>query len=263
MNLSVQLELLKARGFDHDSAQIVILVREATILLFQAFSDSFLMYGGANLILFHNSLRTSRDLDLLSQGKSLPNVEDLTKVLSDGLRSLGDLLALGPLKIAVQKAAPAYIKLEVLSKDDRALFTVDLGGVALVVGSGVEEHLLEAVSSNSKAIIRSVSRDHLLLQKAEAFVFRRGIKVRDAYDIKLLLDSGAALSGELQHHLADALAMREIGPADLAARIEEVTPGLCRSQLNEVLPALEYKALEQAGFQPLHLALRKVFQNLL
>jgi hypothetical protein len=102
-----------------------------------------------------------------------------------------------------------------------------------------------------------------LLQKAEAFIFRRGVKVRDAYDIKLLLDAGAALSGELQHHLAGALAMREIGPAALASRIEEVTPGLCRSQLNEVLPALEYKALEQAGFQPLHSALRKVFRNLL
>jgi hypothetical protein len=71
VNLSRQLELLKARGFDDDSAQIVILVREATIVLFEAFSDSFLIYGGANLILFHNSVRTSRDLDLLSQGTSL------------------------------------------------------------------------------------------------------------------------------------------------------------------------------------------------
>ena len=58
MNLSQQLEILKARGFDDDSAQIVTLIREATIILFQTFTDSFLMYGGANLILFHNSLRT-------------------------------------------------------------------------------------------------------------------------------------------------------------------------------------------------------------
>lgn len=261
MNLSQQLELLKARGFDDDSAQIVTLIREATILLFQAFTGSFLMYGGANLILFHNSLRTSRDLDLLPQGTSLPHAGDVTKALSDGLQSLGDLLGLGPLKIEVQTARSDFIKLEVLSKDDRSLFTVDLGGLASVISSGVEEHILEAVSSNSKAVIRSVSRDHLLLQKAEAFIFRRGIKVRDAYDIKLLLDAGAALSTELQHHLADALAMREVGRDDLAARIEEVTPRLCRSQLEDVLPAPEYKALEQAHFQPLQSALQKLFQK--
>jgi len=261
MNLSQQLELLKARGFDHDSAQIVTLLREATILLFQAFPDSFLLYGGANLILFHNSLRTSRDLDLLSHGTSFPNAGGLTKALSDGLQSLGDLLGLGPLKIEVQAATSDFIKLEVLSKDHRSLFTVDLGGLASVISSGVEEHILEAVSSNSKAVIRSVSRDHLLLQKAEAFIFRPGIKVRDAYDIKLLLDAGAALSTEFQHHLADALAMREVGRDALAARIEEVTPRLCRSQLEDVLPAPEYKALEQANFQPLRLALQKLFQK--
>jgi pantoate kinase len=185
----------------------------------------------------------------------------VTKALLDGLESLGDLLALGPLKIAVQKATPDFMKLEVLSKDDRTLFTVDLGGIASVIASGVEEHLLEAVSSNSKALVRSVSRDHLLLQNAKAFAFRRGVKVRDVYDIKLLLDSGAALSAELQYHLADALAMREVGPDDLAARIKEVTPGLCRSQPRDVLPSLEYKDLEQAQFRPLHVALRKLFQK--
>lgn len=56
-----QLELLKARGFDEDRARIVLLIREAAILLFQAFPESFVMYGGANLILFQNSLRTSRE----------------------------------------------------------------------------------------------------------------------------------------------------------------------------------------------------------
>src|SRR5258707_1549050 len=75
MNLGEQLELLKQRGFDPDRAQVIVLIREAAIILFRAFPDLFLMYGGANLILFHGSLRTSRDLDLLSQRTPLPKVD--------------------------------------------------------------------------------------------------------------------------------------------------------------------------------------------
>src|SRR5580700_4194062 len=171
MSLAEELELLRTRGFDLDRAQIVVLLREAAILMFQAFPDSFLLYGGANLILFHDSLRTSRDLDLLSQGAPLPKAEDTIRVLSEGLQELGKLLGLAPLKVNAEIAEPAYLKLEVASREDRRLFTVDLGGLGSVLKSGIEEHTMEAVSLNMTATIRSVSRDHLLLQKAEAFVF--------------------------------------------------------------------------------------------
>ena len=260
MNFSEQLELLKQRGFDHDRAQIVIFIREAAIILFQAFSDSFLMYGGANLILFHGSLRTSRDLDLLSQGAPLPKADDITKVLSEGLLPLGNLLGVAPFKLTIERATSAFIKIEVISKDDRSLFTVDLGGLGSVLNSGIEEHVLEAVSLNTTATIKSVSRDHLLLQKAEAFVFRPGVKVRDAYDIKLLIEAGAALSTALRSHLFDALAMREIGRNELIARIDQVTPKLCRAHLADVLPTDQYVALDRADFEPLVSALRKVFE---
>ncbi len=176
MNLASQLELLRVRGFDEDRAQIIILIREAAILLFQAFPDSFLMYGGANLILFHDSLRTSRDLDLLSQGAALPSAEEVTRVLADGLQELGKLLGLAPVAVRVSVAKPTFIKLEIASKDARTLFTVDLGGLGAVLKSGIEEHCLEAVSLNRRVTIKSVSRDHLLLQKAEAFLFRRESK---------------------------------------------------------------------------------------
>jgi len=114
---------------------------------------------------------------------------------------------------------------------------------------------------NATATIKVVSRDHLLPQKAEAFVFRSGVKVRDAYDIRLLLNAGGMLSGELEKHLSDVLAMREIGSEELAARIDQVTARLCRAQLVGVLPAHEYRALERADFQPLRLALRELFQR--
>ena len=261
MNLGEQLELLRQRGFDTERAQVIVLMREAAIVLFGAFPDLFLMYGGASLILFHGSLRTSLDLDLLSQGAPLPKPDDLANVLSEGLRTLGNLLEVAPLKIAIAKATPAFIKIEVTSKDDRSLFTVDLGGLGAVLGSGVDEHVLEAVSLNTIATIKSVSRDHLLLQKTEAFAFRPGVKVRDAYDIKLLMDAGAVLNTQLQSHLSDALAIKEIGRNELLARIEQVTPKLCRAHLSDVLPAGQYATLERTDFKPLVLALRKVFQT--
>lgn len=261
MNLAAQLEQLRARGFDEDRAHVILLIREAAILLFQAFPDSFLMYGGANLILFHNSLRTSRDLDLLSQGDALPSIDEITGVLSDGLQEMGKLLELAPLTVSVSIAKPVFIKLEIASKDARTLFTVDLGGLASVLKSGIEEHTMEAISLNRRATVRSVSKDHLLLQKAEAFAFRRGVKARDAYDIQLLLDIGAKLSGELRNHLSDTLTMREIGKEELTARVDQITTVLCRGQLADVLPGDLYKALEQAEFEPLRTAVRKLFDE--
>jgi hypothetical protein len=261
MNLAQQLQDLEIRGFAKSTAQVVVLVRESAILLFQAFPDSFLLYGGANLILFHNSLRTSRDLDLLSGGAPLPDAAELTRVLSHGLQDLGNLLGLSPLTVRAVLAQPGLVKLEVVDHENRSLFTVDLGGLGSVLTSGIEEHSLEAVSTGAKAIIRTVSRDHLLLQKAEAFLFRSAVKARDAYDIRLLLDAGAALSQHLKLNLADALTMREFGPQQIVQRIAQVRGALCRSQLVDVLPAETYKALERADFQDLRAALQKLFEQ--
>ncbi len=261
MNFAAQLELLKARGFDEDRARIVLLIREAAILLFQAFPESFVMYGGANLILFQNSLRTSRDLDLISRGDILPSSGEITSVMSEGLQEIGKLLEIAPIQVKVTTEKPVYLKLEITSMDGRTLFTVDLGGLASVLASGIEEHTMEAVSLNKRATVRYVAKDHLLLQKAEAFVFRRGVKARDAYDIKLLMGAGARLSGELRNHLTDTLVMREIGRDELMERIEQVAPALCRGQLAEVLPSDLYKELEQAEFAPLRGALWELFEE--
>jgi hypothetical protein len=261
MNLAEQLDQLKARGFDLDRAQIIVLIREAAVLLFAAFPDSFVLYGGANLILFHESMRTSRDLDLLTHGAALPNAGDISKVLSEGLQELGKLLGFAPLKVDVNIAKPVFLKLQIVGSDGRSLFTVDLGGLGTVLKSGIEEHHMEALALDARATVKSVSRDHLLLQKAEAFVFRSAVKARDAYDIRLLLDAGARLSGTLEAHLADALAMREVGPEQLAFRFAQLTPSFFRAQLADVLPAAEYKSLEHAGFEPLKTALEKLFQK--
>jgi hypothetical protein len=259
MNLAAEIERLRGRGFDEESAQIVVLMREAAILLFEAFPEAFLLYGGANLILFHDSLRTSRDLDLLSRGAQIPEANGLAQVLVEGLQELGKLLGWSPLAVKRQVVTAGLLKLEVAGGDGRSLFTVDLGGLGSVLQTGIEERALEAVSLSTRTTIKLVSRNHLLLQKAEAFVFRRGIKARDAYDIRLLLHAGAALPEELENHLSDALAMREIGSEELADRIEQVTAKLCHAQLAGILPAGEYRALEREGFEPLQSALKQIF----
>jgi Nucleotidyl transferase AbiEii toxin, Type IV TA system len=263
MNLAEQLESLEARGFDQERAQTVVLIREAAILLFEAFPDSFLLYGGANLILFHNSVRTSRDLDLLSHGVPLPSAEKMANVLSLGLEKLGELLNVAPLTIRIDIAESMFVKLSVLGPNEQSFFTVDMGGLGSVLASGIEEHALEAVSQNSKTTIKSVSRDHQLLQKAEAFMFRRAVKTRDAYDIKILLDSGAKLAGELRNHLSDSLLMNELNDHDIAGRIQRITAKLCQAELKGVLPTEVYEPLERAEFQPLREALKTLFEQLL
>jgi hypothetical protein len=116
------------------------------------------------LILFHNSVRISRDLDLLSHGAPLPSAEEIANALSLGLEELGALVNVNPLTIRIDKPESKFVKLSVLGTGGQSLFTVDLGGLGTVLASGIEEHALEAVSQNSATTIKSVSRDHQLLQ---------------------------------------------------------------------------------------------------
>ena len=81
-------------------------------------------------------------------------------------------------------------------------------------------------------------------------MLRKAVKTRDAYDIKILLDSGATLAAELRNHLSDGLLMNELNGADIADRIERFTAKLCRAELKGVLPSEVYEPLERAEFQP-------------
>jgi len=131
-----------------------------------------------------------------------------------------------------------------------------------VLASGIEEHALEAVSQNSKTTIKSVSRNHQLLQKAEAFVLRKAVKTRDAYDIKILLDSGATLAGELRNHLSDGLLMNELNDADIADRIErghrQTVPG---QSSRAYCPQRCTNLWRAPNFKPLREALKTVFEQ--
>src|SRR5207253_2230631 len=108
------------------------------------------------------------------------------------------------------------------------------------------------------AIIKSATKELLLLQKAEAFLMRRSVKARDAYDIHLLNEIGAVLSLNLRAHLQDTILGNEIASETISDRIGV---NLCRLELKPILPPSIYSVLEEAQFEPLINALRHLYKE--
>ena len=77
MNLEERLAKYLERDFSLEQAQILVLMEEAAIALFAALPEHFVLFGGATLVLFHNSPRLSKDLDLLARVDSLPSAGEL------------------------------------------------------------------------------------------------------------------------------------------------------------------------------------------
>ncbi len=260
MNLAEEIARLRGKGFSEDRAEIIVLMREAAVVLFRAFPDSFLLFGGANLIFFHNSLRHSADLDLLSITPDMPEIDDIRNTLVEGLKPLIQLLKIEDLKIQIIRSEDAMKKISI-GADGRTLFTVDLTRMGSVLEKEVEEHPTESVSSDLIGMIKAVSRDLLLLQKAEAFLMRKIIKVRDAYDIKLLMSLGATLGSNLKQHLEDDLRWNEIESEQIIERINQVDIRHCEAELGNVLPTAEFKDLRDENFEPLRDSLLKLFAD--
>lgn len=238
MNLAEQIEALKTRGFSQEKAEVILLMQEAAIAVFQAWPESFVLYGGANLILFHNSVRHSGDLDLLLKSGEMPSATAIARVLIEGLDRLSALLNLAKLEVRILGPADqATTKIAIITPANRTLFTVDLSGMGNVIQSGIEEHTVQAIALSKAAVIKSVSRDHLLLQKAEAFLYRKFVKARDAYDIMLLLDANATLGPILTQHLDDRL----LGEFD-----GEVVNELTASPKNSVVPSSKMFCLRKS-----------------
>src|SRR5260221_5108164 len=66
MNLQARIDRYKERGFQQVEAEILVLIEESAAALFTAFPEQFILFGGATLVLFYESPRLSRDLDLLA-----------------------------------------------------------------------------------------------------------------------------------------------------------------------------------------------------
>jgi hypothetical protein len=63
MNLAAQIAAYTDKGFTEEQAEVIVLMRVVSGVLFRDFSESFLLFGGATLLLFHDSLRHSADLE--------------------------------------------------------------------------------------------------------------------------------------------------------------------------------------------------------
>jgi Nucleotidyl transferase AbiEii toxin, Type IV TA system len=259
MNLAEQIDHLVGRGFSEERAETIVLMREAAIIIFDAFPETLVLAGGANLVLFQGGVRHSADLDFFSISDELPEVVKLSDILLTGLAPLARLLNLHPLNLKTIRSEEGLIKL-MLSSNGRALFTVDITKIGSVLKSGIEELPLEATALNREANIRFVSRDQLLLNKAEAFLLRRVLKARDAYDAMDLLAKGASLPGNLRNHLEDML-YGEFNADQIRERIGQVDAKRCRAELKDNLPDEVYQSLEKQDFQPLRAALTTLFHD--
>ena len=96
MSLQERIARYLERNFREDQAHILVLMEEAAIALFSALPEHFVLIGGATLVLFHNSPRLSKDLDLLARDEALPRAEELEEALRARLGEVAGILGIGP-----------------------------------------------------------------------------------------------------------------------------------------------------------------------
>jgi hypothetical protein len=258
MNIEERVAKYLGRDFSVEQAQTLVLMEEAAIALFSALPEHFVLFGGATLVLFHNSPRLSKDLDLLARVETLPSSEELQNALEARVQEVAGIFGVGPLTFEAEQNGEQFVRLWVIGYRKQRLFTVDLTriGGSVLAREIVEEKI---VLDESTALIPSVSRNYQLLQKAESFVSRRMVKTRDAFDMRLLLAEGAALDETLKGHLNDLVMWRELDAEQINERIRQITPKLCRAELKSVLPEEVYSSLETEEFESLRAAVRALF----
>jgi hypothetical protein len=103
--------------------------------------------------------------------------------------------------------------------------------------------------------------NYLLFQKGETFLNRRHVKPRDAFDIHLLLTRGAQLDKNLQAHLEDFIAMKEIDRESIETRIQDMSAKLCTVELRPVLPLAIFEELAKNEFETIRRSLRAVLDH--
>jgi hypothetical protein len=260
MNIAERLAKYEERGFGRGTAAVNVLLEEALQVLLSTFPDAFIFFGGASLVLFYGSPRHSGDLDLLVSAEAPPSADELQRVLEQPLRAAGETLGFSELTIEPARATGEFLKLAVKG-GEQVLFTIDLTKISALIKSELVSFPIPS-DSKEQVTVPVPSRALQLLFKAEAFLKRPFLKTRDAFDIKLLCDSGATLDDNLKAHLADGPAADTLEDPDfIAERISRVNSKTCRPELQPYLPKDVYDELEKADFEPLRQALRELFAD--
>ena len=235
-------------------------MRAAAVALFREFPDHFVLFGGANLVLFHKSVRHSADLDLIAITQNRPKTEDIVAALRTGLAELAEVLKVNPLSFEAEVADIPELKIHVNGSAGQRLFRVDFTKVGGVFDSEIEEQLVEAGPAAIHASVQYASKALMLFRKAEAFLFRHVVKARDAYDIYQLQSEGAALTEHLSQVLTDAMFGAEIEPEQIEERIQKMTVKRCQAELDGNLPVEIYDSLKKSEFAELQDALRRLYE---
>ncbi len=246
MDIASQIAKYEEKGFTRERAEINVLMEAAAFAIFKDFPDAFVLFGGATLVLYHDSVRHSADLDLLSRGAEMPSRQEIVASLERDLTPLSAILEMGTLQFGSDISKSLEGRIFVTTDSGRRLFRVDLSRL----GSAIE---------SLSAVVKSATKELLLLQKAEAFLLRRAVKARDAYDVHLLQSIGATLDANLRAHLEDTMLANEIDSNAISDRIDRVDKNLCRVELKPILPPEVYAALEAREFEALRQALRELY----
>lgn len=256
MTLAERLKKFQDRGFKAETAAVLVLIEEALHSLFASFPDTFVLFGGATLVLFYGSQRHSGDIDLLPNCDETPRTESIIDCISPALGEVAHALGLAPLAISTIADSQYLLKIKVESKDQRTLFTIDVSRTSAVIKS----ELVEQPILTDEAIVKYPTRNLLLLHKAETFPGRKSVKCRDAFDIKVLRDSGAELDGNLKFHLQDGVVSDRLEDPDfIERRIAAVIAKRCEPELREYLPEDVYRELAESDFEALRQSLRELF----
>jgi hypothetical protein len=259
MDYSERLASYEERGFRSDAAAVNVLIEVTLQALFSHFPEQFVFIGGASLVLFYGSKRHSADLDLWLASAQAPRHEELLAVIQPSLTDAAQALRHSSVSIKTATPLGEVARFSVLSGEN-LLFTIDLTRIGAVIKSEVTSFPLKGLDNSVS--IPVPTRNLSLLFKVEAFLTRKRLKARDAFDIKLLVDSGAKLTDTLKIHLEDGPAADRIeDPGYIAKRIQQVNASVCRPELESVLPQETYRELEARDFQSLRETLTRLFSE--
>jgi hypothetical protein len=253
MSLAIKIAADREKGFTEEQAKVIALMRVAAGVLFRDFPDAFLLYGGAPLVLFHDSVRQSADLDLLQRQETAPSNEDIRESLLKGLAQTADALNLSPLEIELSN------KIYVRKLRGGLLFTVDISRLGSVLESEVVEYDVE-IDETISATVKAPSGEFLLLHKAECFLLRKYFKPRDAFDIYLLSSKGIVLPERLEEHLDATLMNHEIEAPTIRERVVMLDEKRC-GDLRSVIPPGLFESLGKEQFKPLRDAVCELYSR--
>src|ERR1039458_7692602 len=200
MDIAKHIAKYESKGFSRERAEVNTLMENAAFTIFRDFPDAFLLFGGATLVLYHDSVRHSADLDLLTIASVLPSRLEIIESLKQDLVPIAEIIGLGEIQFETENSDATEGRILVSTSGDRQLFRIDLTKFGSAIQSEIETHEVER-EKGIEAVIKSATKELLLLQKAEAFLLRRNVKARDAFDIHLLQHIGALLDTNLRAHL--------------------------------------------------------------